>query len=470
VDGFLVESPLTWYAARPGWDMSPGYDRPGHASFELTADQGCLLCHAGNVSLVDGNRDRLKLHEGTIGCESCHGAGSLHLERRRASAEQGAGEDLTIVHPSRLGRAESDAICARCHLRGAATVLLRGRKLDDFRPGQRLDDFRIDYVPAAASDVMSVVGHVEQMKGSACYQRSDTLTCTTCHDPHAPPEAHERVAYYRNRCNDCHQEKCGLPREKRLAKDRQDNCVACHMPQRPTDLPHFAFTHHRVGLHESALQTGHQAAAMGGGKPPQLVPLGDTSHLSQFERERCLGLAYLEFAGQQSSDADRAHCLQQAQRLLDSIAEPAGNDVDVLAGLAILAWQRNDLVRAKSLAEQAVALEAHDSRAHANALVILADVQIHEGDRSAANKTLDALTRLRRNSDDWLLLGRNRGALGDLAGAAEAFRRAAEIHPFRPEIHEMLAGTYLRLGDSAAAARHQSRADTLAESLKPDIP
>src|SRR5439155_26513046 len=33
-DGFLVESPLTWYTSRSAWAMSPGYDRPDHAGFE----------------------------------------------------------------------------------------------------------------------------------------------------------------------------------------------------------------------------------------------------------------------------------------------------------------------------------------------------------------------------------------------------------------------------------------------------
>jgi hypothetical protein len=470
VDGYLVESPLTWYAARPGWGMSPGYDNRGHPSFERIADQGCLYCHAGTVSLVEGNRDRIQLHEATIGCESCHGAGSLHVDSRRQTASQAPGEDLTIVHPARLGRAESEAICARCHLRGAATVILRGRKLDDFRPGQRLEDFRIDYVPAESSDVMNVVGHVEQMRASTCYQRSDTLTCTTCHDPHAPPAASERVAYYRNRCNECHHERCGLPRDERLAKDQRDNCVACHMPQRPTDVPHFAFTHHRIGLHTADLQADQRSATANAGQTTQLTPLSDVSHLSRFERERGLGLAYLEFAERQNSPAARDYCLRHAERILKGVEEAAGDDVDVLAGLAVIAWQRDDLPRAKSLAEQAASLNARQSRAHANALLILADVQIHQGDRSAASQTLQALTRLRRSSDDWLLLGRNRGALGDLAGAAEAFRRAAAIHPFRPEIHEMLAGTYIRMGDPAAAARHQSLATALADLLNPDKP
>jgi tetratricopeptide (TPR) repeat protein len=33
-DGFLVESPITWYSSVARWDMSPGYDRPDHNSFE----------------------------------------------------------------------------------------------------------------------------------------------------------------------------------------------------------------------------------------------------------------------------------------------------------------------------------------------------------------------------------------------------------------------------------------------------
>src|SRR4030095_4369892 len=44
IDGFLVQSPLTWYASRQAWDMSPGYDVPRHMSFSRPVDQGCLVC------------------------------------------------------------------------------------------------------------------------------------------------------------------------------------------------------------------------------------------------------------------------------------------------------------------------------------------------------------------------------------------------------------------------------------------
>jgi hypothetical protein len=52
VDGFLCESPLTWYVSRQAWGMSPGYDRPNHRGFERPADTACLFCHVGRTAAV----------------------------------------------------------------------------------------------------------------------------------------------------------------------------------------------------------------------------------------------------------------------------------------------------------------------------------------------------------------------------------------------------------------------------------
>ena len=49
VDGFLHESPITWYTARERWDMSPGYDFAQHWSFERPIRVGCIGCHSGQV-------------------------------------------------------------------------------------------------------------------------------------------------------------------------------------------------------------------------------------------------------------------------------------------------------------------------------------------------------------------------------------------------------------------------------------
>jgi hypothetical protein len=115
-DEWLVESPITWYASTGRWDLSPGYDHVRNDSFERIADLGCLVCHAGRVEPRDGSRYRVTIHEQAISCESCHGPGGLHVARHQTSpqgrnrGESPAEADDTIVHPSRLDRAASEAL------------------------------------------------------------------------------------------------------------------------------------------------------------------------------------------------------------------------------------------------------------------------------------------------------------------------------------------------------------------------
>src|SRR5262249_52384577 len=63
VDGFLHESPITWYASRKRWDMSPGYETSPHASFERQVTVGCLACHAGRVEPAGDAVNRMTFHE-----------------------------------------------------------------------------------------------------------------------------------------------------------------------------------------------------------------------------------------------------------------------------------------------------------------------------------------------------------------------------------------------------------------------
>ena len=141
-----------------------------------------------------GNEYDVEVIEPAIGCERCHGPGELHVawhegalpnlysDAGRSTPAEGA-KDNTIVNPARLSRELSEAVCQQCHLQGDVQVTVRGRRHDSFRPGFPLSDFRHEYRLFASSD-MTVVGHVEQMQQSRCYTESDSLTCTTCHDPH----------------------------------------------------------------------------------------------------------------------------------------------------------------------------------------------------------------------------------------------------------------------------------------------
>src|SRR5205085_685778 len=68
-----------------------------------------------------------------------------------------------------------------------------------------------------------------------------------------------------------------------------DNCLACHMPRGDTDIPHIAFTRHRIG------RPGSDAPRSAGGIP-EPVPTDDVSRLSEADRQRILGLAYVGLA------------------------------------------------------------------------------------------------------------------------------------------------------------------------------
>src|SRR5262249_3995244 len=160
---FLYESPITWYASKKKWDLSPGFDGPGYPGFTRPIVDTCLYCHAGQFTNVDGAVNRLAFTEKAISCESCHGPGSLHRDLHEAKKSSPGQEDLTIVNPAKLPRNLQEDICAHCHYTGATTIVLRGRAMTDFRPGAPLSDYRIHYRVEGAGDQMTVVGHVEQL-------------------------------------------------------------------------------------------------------------------------------------------------------------------------------------------------------------------------------------------------------------------------------------------------------------------
>jgi hypothetical protein len=458
-DGFLLESPVTWYSSKKSWAVSPGYDVAHSPSFSRVADMGCVHCHVGRAEPIDGNRYRSRILDPSISCESCHGPGSLHAEKHKDGGEVVDTLDLTIVNPSHLTRAESEAACAQCHLRGDASVVLRGRSLRDFRPGLRLNDFRADYVLEQPDQSMKVVGHVEQMRLSRCYKETKTLTCTTCHDPHAKPPTTERLQHFRQKCLACHADKgCGLELETRLKKNKQDDCVACHMPQSPTDIPHFAFTHHRIAVHKPDASSDDQVLDQIG----RLVPMLDLDHLPEIERKRCLGLAYFEFSDKQKNEATHTEYRKRAIELLETVSKAGLHDRDVESTLARVYWEQGDLTRAIKFATAALKSEG-TSGATANAMFILSDSYVLTNHPHEAIPLLKKLVAQRRQSEDWFLLALCRRSAGEITKAIAALEQAAKITPSRVDVRQMLIRLYSRSGKSEQAAIHQRIVNALAE-------
>jgi Flp pilus assembly protein TadD len=464
LDGFLHESPITWYAADKKWRMSPGYDFPHHWGFDRPILADCLACHAGRAEAVDGTLHRIALHEPVIGCENCHGPGSLHEARHRHQKHAPGAEDWTIVNPGKLSRTLMEDICATCHLNGPATVLLRGRRSGDFRPGTPLTDYRTNYRFAQGSEQMTVVGHLAQLRQSTCYQQSD-MTCLTCHDPHARSRPEEMSAFYRQRCLSCHTvQSCRLDQDQRLKKDTSDNCLACHMPRGDTEMPHIVFTNHRIVRQPPPRPTdwgpGRALLPIDSSEPvPELVPTAEASQLAPLDGQRNLGLAYYEASqnpvyvryGYGTAFEDRA------RHLLETVQAAGLPDPETTAALAQLYWNK-DSDAATVYAWRAFQTPGLSTTARVPVLFRLAVAAMQDGAFDMAGRRLEELVHLRRDASDWYFLGQCYLEQGQTERALPALKQALAIRPDRYATHVGLAEVYRRLGQMDRAQEHQDKA------------
>ncbi len=449
VDGFLHESPITWYTSKQKWHMSPGYDTRQHWGFERAAEIRCLTCHSGRVEESSAVH-RLNFHEKAIGCENCHGPGSLHQALHSQKNPLSTRDDFTIVHPRKASRSIEESICASCHESGLATVDVRGRKSGEFRPGRPLSDFMIHYRFAGDNQQMNVVGHVEQLRQSACYQKSDRLTCVSCHDPHEHANGKEKVALYLEKCQSCHSKQpCKLNAE-RLQKEG-NNCVLCHMPRADTDIPHIAFTHHRIGLH--AAKPAVPAVTI-----PELVPSGNLDNLSPVDRQRNLGLAYMEVYRNPQFKAFAGAFRKKARENLEAVYAAGLRDGEAMSQLAELCSATNDFERAHELAKEVLLVDGISFSAKARALLVLADAERQRGEIASAIGHLEEAVLLRRSDDNWRLLGLSYLDNGQFEKALPALQQALAIRPYRPDTHFGLAETYRQLGNSSLSKDSRERA------------
>ncbi len=471
IDSFLVESPVTWYASAQAWRMSPGYDGAEHHSFRRNVTDDCLFCHSGRAFTLGGSPSRIKVHEFSIGCERCHGPGSLHVALQRGDGEiaiapnsnaardresQAAGGsvpgDTTIVNPRDLSRDLSEALCQQCHLESLGRSNVQGRTPSDFRPSLRWSDFCVNYDAQSPSGQMTVTGHVQQMHQSRCYQDSSTLTCITCHDMHGRPAPAERVEHYRTACLKCHADQaCKLAPAVRQERNAND-CAACHMPQSKTDVPHVAFTHHRIGNHTDKPD-----------EPPDwftavpLAPVLDVSHLPEAHRRRNLGLAYWQRYVNSWQDSRLDAYRQQADELLQGAFERGLADEPVCAALSSLAGERGDQVRTELLARAVLASEGARPPERVTALNVLAQSRFGQQQYRQAEEALNELVKLRREPRDWVLLARCRERQNNLVSAIAALEKVREIDARMPETYEVLSELYGAIGDRQAQQENAVR-------------
>ncbi len=449
-DGRLTQSPMSWFTQAAKWDLSPGFASvlPG----QRVVSAACLFCHANAVEPVPHSRNayREPVFRGHgIGCERCHGPGALHAQAPGDRAPAG-GFDRTIVNPKHLAAELREAVCQQCHLQGERRFERRGREAFDYRPGLPLEDYWAVFVWESGVGGSKAVGHVEQMEASKCYTATGgKLGCTSCHDPHRVPAPKETVAFYRGRCQSCHEsgKGCSVPAADREKRAPGDNCAGCHMPRyASSDIAHTAVTNHRVPRRADAVAA----------PPPVPGPFDPPPTLVSFFRARtrtdpgadrdvALALVHADPVPGPRRDALVAHSLP----LLEAAATRHPSDVPAVEGLGwalaclgrpadALAAYRQVLARAPDR-EQTLILAAQAAESASDLDAALAfRTRLTVLDPNLSEYHIDA-AKLHARKKDWAAVGRS---------ASEAVRTA----PLAKEARVLLVTALLRQGDRPRAA------------------
>ena len=280
-----VELRLSYYEKAGKWDWTPT-QLPGvqleRAAGKIQSGEAltsCLLCHVTTLRQQPAPLGPDGLPAGTgspdmqnsllgVGCERCHGPGRAHVEQAmRAQAStptllaraKTAGQTYGMEN---LSRATPDAIttlCGACH-RTVANA-------DPADPHTETNLSRFQGVALARS---------------ACYRKSGTLSCLTCHDAHRNSDT--TPAHYDAVCLQCHAGKRekGNEESQGIAHRTQGteqflsainhqlsttcpvnpraNCTACHMPkQTVADIPHVRYTTHWIKVWRDKPAESYQA-------------------------------------------------------------------------------------------------------------------------------------------------------------------------------------------------------------------
>lgn len=229
-----TEQKKWFYLSPPDVSDKLDPDDPLHwTSYGQNWNHMCAECHSTNLQ-KNFDLSALAYHtswsEINVGCESCHGPGSVHIELAGAKSlfwdrHRGFGlPDLsTTDHTIQV------KTCAPCHSR-------RQSIYPGFEAGDNYEDFFVNevfqpetyYADGQVKDEVYVYGSFIQSK---MYAKG--IRCTDCHNPHTAQLKHEGNQV----CTSCHTHvaaKYDSPaHHQHQVGSTGALCVNCHMPEAP---------------------------------------------------------------------------------------------------------------------------------------------------------------------------------------------------------------------------------------------
>ena len=244
-----------YYPLPVQWDVGNKTWRPYHiadtgadwwtayypsSNLERPTGPTCDGCHSVHYDI-----QAKKPAEWNVGCESCHGPGSIHAAQPSRA---------NIFNPSQAGAFASTDTCVQCHSQGQPrNGLIDGKAYDwpvGYHVGLRLQDYwKLE--PHTLGETTFThfadgTAHKNRMQGndfvqSVMYRRG--VTCASCHDAHGTDNYAQLRKPAATICLDCHSPNGpNGPHVARLEDHTRHKagspgsaCVACHMPKIATE-------------------------------------------------------------------------------------------------------------------------------------------------------------------------------------------------------------------------------------------
>jgi predicted CXXCH cytochrome family protein len=207
----------------------------GNSNMERPTGPLCDGCHSVNYNI-----DTHQVTEWNVGCEKCHGPGSLHVAHPAKE---------NIVNPKRLDFVRANDTCIQCHSQGQPLANpIQGKYYDwpvGFEVGKRLADYwKLEELILGTTNFYQfadLTAHKNRMQGndfiqSNMYHRE--IRCFDCHDVHTNDNPANLNARGNHVCLACHtaQNPAGLKgttpeHTHHAANSPGSQCTACHMPR-----------------------------------------------------------------------------------------------------------------------------------------------------------------------------------------------------------------------------------------------
>ena len=211
----------------------------GPTNMERPTGPTCDGCHSVNYNI-----QTKQVTEWNVGCEKCHGPGSLHVAHPTKA---------NIVNPETLDAVSGTDTCIQCHSQGqpldkSVTPPTPGHAYDwpvGYVPGKRLADFwKLEELKPGVTNFYQyadLTGHKNRMQGndfvqSNMYHRE--IRCFDCHQVHSNQNTANLIATGNALCLQCHAKKnpAGLKgtvseHTHHAADSPGSQCLACHMPK-----------------------------------------------------------------------------------------------------------------------------------------------------------------------------------------------------------------------------------------------